>query len=87
MNMAIEETVSAAEANRSFLRLLRGVREGRRYVVTAHGRPVARLLPVGGEDEIEHRIREAAKRELLRRLESQPVFDIGRWTGDELYER
>jgi antitoxin (DNA-binding transcriptional repressor) of toxin-antitoxin stability system len=34
MPMAIEETVSAAEANRSFSRLLRGVREGRRYIVT-----------------------------------------------------
>jgi prevent-host-death family protein len=85
--MAIEETVTAAEANRGFSRLLRGVREGRRYIVTAHGRPVARLLPAGGEDEIDHRVREAAKRELLRRLENQPVCDIGPWTRDELYER
>src|SRR5271169_4888698 len=43
--MAIEETVSAAEANRSFSRLLRGVREGRSYVVTAHDRPIGRLEP------------------------------------------
>jgi prevent-host-death family protein len=85
--MAIDETVSAAEANRNFSRLLRGVREGRRYVVTAHGRPVARLVPVGAEDAIERRVREAAKRELLRRLGHQLVLDIGRWTRDELYER
>jgi prevent-host-death family protein len=78
MDTTIEETVSAAEANRSFSRLLRGVREGRSYVVTAHGRPVARLVPAGAEDEIDRRVREAAKRELLRRLERQPVCDIGR---------
>ena len=85
--MAIEEIVSAAEANRSFSRLLRGVREGRRYVVTAHGKPVARLVPDGAEDEIDRRVREAAKQELLRRLERQPVCDIGRWIRDELYDR
>jgi len=85
--MAIEEIVSAAEANRSFSRLLRGVREGRCYIVTAHGKPVARLVPGGAEDEIDRRVREAAKQELLRRLERQPVCDIGRWTRDEPYER
>jgi prevent-host-death family protein len=85
--MATEEIVSAAEANRSFSWLLRGVRDGRRYVVTAHRKPVARLVPAGTEDEIDQRVREAAKEELLRRLERQPVCDIGRWTRDELYER
>jgi antitoxin (DNA-binding transcriptional repressor) of toxin-antitoxin stability system len=63
------------------------VREDRRYLVTAHGRPVARLLPAAGEDEIDHRVREAAKRELLRRLDKQPVSDLGPWTRDALYER
>jgi prevent-host-death family protein len=79
--------VPTAEGNRRFSRLLRGVREGRRYLVTAHGRPVGRLLPPAGEDEIDHRVREAAKRELLRRLANQPVHDIGPWTRDQLYER
>ena len=87
MDKAIEETVSATEANRSFSRLLRGVREGRRYIVTAHGKPVARLVPAGAEDETDRRVREAAKQELLRRLERQPVSDIGCWTRDELCER
>ena len=58
-----------------------------RAAVTAHGKPVARLVPAGAEDEIDRRVREAAKQELLRRLERQPVCDIGRWTRDELYER
>ncbi len=40
-------SISAAEANRQFSQMLRGVREeGATYVVTAHGRPVARIVPV-----------------------------------------
>jgi prevent-host-death family protein len=84
--MPLEETISAAEANRSFSRLLRDVREGHSYVVTAHGRPIARLGPIGEADTADNRIREAAKRELLRRLEIQPVIDIGLWKRDELYD-
>ena len=85
--MTIEETVSAAEANRSFSRLLRGVREGRSYVVTAHGRPIARLVPATGAEAEERRVREAALRVLLERVSKQRVVDIGKWTRDELYER
>jgi prevent-host-death family protein len=85
--MAIEETISAAEANRNFSRLLRGVRAGRSYVVTSHGRPIARLLPAAEGAEEERRVREAAWRALLERVAEQPVIDIGRWARDELYER
>jgi len=87
MDKAIEETVSAAEANRSFSRLLRGVREGRSYVVISHGRPIAKLSPINHAKSADDRVREAAKRELLRRLDSQPVIDIGPWTRDELYDQ
>ena len=83
----MDETVTAAEANRSFSRLLRGVREGNSYVVTAHGRPVAKLVPPDQEDEITRRLRRAAKRALLERVAKQPTMNIGRWTRDELYER
>lgn len=78
----MEEIVSAADANRRFSLLLRGVREGRRYVVTSHGKPVARLIPAGGDDEVAA----SARSTLLSRLEKQPVVDAGRWTRDELYE-
>jgi prevent-host-death family protein len=87
MLVAIEERISAAEANRSFSRLLRGVREGHSYVVTAHGRPIARLAPIDEAASTDARLREAAKRDLLARLENQPVIHIGRWTRDELYDR
>jgi prevent-host-death family protein len=78
----MEEAVSAAQANRSFSHLLRGVREGHSYVVTSHGRPVARLVPAGRHDEVAAGARSA----LLARLERQPIIDPGRWTRDELYQ-
>jgi prevent-host-death family protein len=82
MEFVMEEAVSAADANRRFSLLLRGVREGRSYVVTSHGRPVARLIPAGRLDGVTT----SAHSSLLSRLEKQPVIDAGRWTRDELYE-
>lgn len=78
----MEETISAAEANRKFSLLLRGVRAGRRYVVTSHGRPVARLVPAD-EDQVG---RSAARSALYSRLKKQRAIQAGRWTRDELYE-
>jgi prevent-host-death family protein len=84
--MAMDEPISAAEANRNFSQLLRGVREeGTTYVVTSHGKPVAKLVPV--DDEGKSAAREAAKKRLLKHLRAMPVVKIGRWTRDELYER
>lgn len=78
----MDEAVSAADANRNFSVLLRGVRDGRSYVVTSHGKPVARLIPAGKHDSVTASAREI----LLARLEKQPVIQGGRWTRDELYE-
>ena len=82
----MEKTVSAADANRRFSDLLRGVRKGRSYVVTSHGRPVAKLIPA----ETDERHAEAARAALLERLRSQPAAQGDttgeRWTRDELYE-
>lgn len=78
----MERAVSAADANRRFSRLLRGVREGDSYVVTSHGKPVARIVPAG-----EHEGATAgARRTLLARLEKQPIVEVKRWSRDELYE-
>lgn len=78
----MEKTVSASDANRNFSRLLEGVRRGKSYVVTSHGRPVAQICP------IEKSLNEmnAARKALFERLDRQPVIDIGPWTRDELYE-
>lgn len=79
-------SISAADANRSFSQLLRGVREeGATYIVTAHGKPVAKIVPYDADDE---RTSDAAREVLLKRLASQPVLNIERtWSRDDLYER
>lgn len=77
----MSESISAADANRNFSLLLRGVREGKTYVVTSHGRPVAKIAPLG-DGESNNR----AQKSLFARLKSQPAVDIGPWTREELYE-
>ena len=80
------ETVPAAEANRRFSELLRGVREeGRSYVVTSHGRAVARLTPAEPvDDEASH---QAAWEALKAHWRSTKGVVIAPWTREELYER
>ena len=77
------KSISAAEANRMFSALLRGVRGGDSYVVTSHGRPVARIVPFHLGDRTGAAVRAA----LFTRLADAPVRSIGRWTRDELHER
>jgi prevent-host-death family protein len=78
----MEKAISAADANRNFSQLLREVRQGQSYVVTSHGRPVARIGPVHADQQSAQKAREF----LLKRLRSERVLKIGRWTRDELYE-
>jgi prevent-host-death family protein len=78
----MEEAIPAAEANRKFSLLLRGVQEGHSYVVTNHGRPVARIVPTKSGDGIAAE----ARNTLLARLKRQPVVQAGSWTRDTLYE-
>lgn len=82
-----ETTITAAEANRNFSRLLRGVREGESYVVTAHGQPVARIVPASAKEDRERLARRSAFRALMERVRSQPAMNAGPWTRDELYEK
>ena len=78
----MEKPVSAADANRKFSKLLRAVREGQSYVVTSHGKAVARIVPA----EKDGGATRGARAGLLKRLRSEPVVTIGRWSRDELYE-
>ena len=77
----MEKAVSAADANRKFSKLLRAVQEGQSYVVTSHGKAVARITPV----ETNGSVTLGARTALLKRLRSEPVVKIGRWSRDELY--
>jgi len=82
----MEKIVSAADANRKFSELLRGVRRGQTYIVTSHGEPVARIVPA--EPDIEKRKRAWAV--LRAALEARPAAKGTKarvkWTRDELYE-
>lgn len=78
----MEKSVSAANANRKFSKVLRAVREGQRYAVTSHGRAVARIVPIGDAETTAPFARAA----LLKRLRSQKVSRAVRWTRSELYE-
>ncbi len=78
----MEKAVSAADANRKFSKLLRAVREGHSYVVTSHGKAVAKIVPVEKNDGATPGARAA----LVKRLRSEPVVTVGRWNRDELYE-
>ncbi len=57
---------------------------GRTYVVTSHGRPVARISPVLQK---QGKVGDSPSwSRLLRRVGKQRVMNIGRWTRDELYD-
>jgi prevent-host-death family protein len=78
----MERGVSAAEANRKFSKLLRTVREGHSYVVTSHGKAVAKIVPLQKSDGVTRGARIA----LVKRLRSERVAEVGRWSREELYE-
>jgi prevent-host-death family protein len=78
----MEPQIAAAEANRRFSELLRRAREGHTTVITSHGKPVARLVPVTVEDE---RIA-VARRALFDRLRQTKPVETPRWTRAELYD-
>jgi prevent-host-death family protein len=80
--------VPAAEANRSFSKLLRAAREGRRVTITAYGEPVAELVPAGASREAERAAERARLLEGLRaHWERAPMIVVGPWSREELYER
>lgn len=79
------KTISAADANRQFSRVLRDVRAGETITVTSRGQPVARIVPVEPTD-LAKAEREEAWRDLLEHLRSRPILNLGRFNRDELYE-
>ena len=82
LEQVTEKPVSAADANRKFSKLLRTIREGHSYVVTSHGKAVAKIVPIDKNGVVTPGARSA----LLKRLRSERVVTIGRWSRSELYE-
>ncbi len=80
------KTVTAAEANRQFSKLLRHAASGETVVVTSHGKPVARLVPVTDNEEAVLRKRAAAREGLFERLRTQPAMNLGKISREELYD-
>jgi prevent-host-death family protein len=76
--------VSAAEANRNFSRLLGQVGDGEEFVITSHGKPVARLIPAS--DASERAARNKLFEEFFKDLRSRPVLNLPRVTRDEIYD-
>lgn len=78
----MENRLTAADANRRFSEVLRGVKAGQSYVVTSQGRVVARIAPAEDSE-----IRAAsAKAALLARLRLEKTIKIGRWSRQGLYQ-
>ncbi len=75
-------SISAAEANRRFSTVLREVRDGASYVVTSHGKPVAKIVPISPDD----RVADAAMEALLARLRTNPILNLPRVTRDEMHD-
>lgn len=81
----MSESISAADANRHFSQILRGVREeGATYVVTSHGKPVAKIVPI--DDAADEKAKVAARKAYYARLRQHPAFKVEPWTRDELYD-
>ena len=68
-------SVSAADANRDFSKLLRTVRDGATVVITNHGKPVAKIIPFTSRGSRARRRQEAPARTPARaaRHEHRPV--------------
>lgn len=81
----MSESISAADANRHFSQILRGIREkGATYIVTAHGKPVAKIVPV--DEAAEDKKKVAARKAYYASLRGRPLFKVEPWTRDELYD-
>lgn len=84
-------TISAADANRYFSKLVREVAAGEPVVVTSRGKPLVRIIPMDEEEKREaERVRAERQQKWedhLAQLAAQPVLNIPiTWTRDDLYE-
>ena len=78
----MDKAFSAADANRRFSELLRTVKKGRSVIVTSHGKPVAKITPIGDDE----RAAEGGRAALFARLRTERAVRAGHWTRDELYD-
>ena len=76
----MERAISATDANQRFSQVLRDVTNGDSYVVTSRGKPVARVVPVDQEDQVQR------VEEMLEFFRQQPRRYSGPWKREDLYD-
>jgi len=76
---SMDKVISAADANRRFLELLKTVKTGRSVMITSHGNPVARMSPAAHDE----RVVAAARSALFARLRTERAVKGSRWRRDE----
>ena len=79
------KTVSAAQANREFSKLMKIAESGEEVVVTSRGTPKVKLVGIEKVDDAAARRQEAFD-ELTVWLRSQPILNLPRMTRDEFYD-
>ncbi|MEQ1617279.1 MAG: type II toxin-antitoxin system prevent-host-death family antitoxin [Terricaulis sp.] len=72
--------IAAFDAKQKLSELLNRTASGEEFVITRHGKPMAKLLPVDGEGD-----RRAARAALLAGLRAQPALGLERIPRDEAY--
>jgi len=70
------ETIQASEAKAKLLQLLDAVERGESFVITRHGRPIARLLPEAERRKADIEAAIASIRALRRRAGKMTVEEI-----------
>jgi prevent-host-death family protein len=75
------KTITSANANREFSRLLKEVRLGEDITILSRGTPVAKITSISSDTMR----KSAMKKLLLSRLKSQSVTGVRNWTREDLY--
>jgi prevent-host-death family protein len=78
-------TVSAAQANREFSKLLRAVTSGESFIVTSRGKPVATIAPMNAEKGNE-READADFFAFLDELSRRPAQNLPKPSRDDMYD-
>jgi len=84
----MEKKITAREANQKFARVLREAEEGREFVVTRRGRPVARITPIerSGKRVLTAEQKKAHARAMARARRGWRL-NVGKLDRDSLYDR
>jgi prevent-host-death family protein len=76
------KTITSANANRNFSRLLKDVGNGHEITILSRGTPVAKIVSI--KNAALHK--NEMKRHLLARIKNQAVTGSRNWTRKELYD-